>query len=130
MKKLIALVLFIATLAMGWTFYGHQSLNGLGVTQLFTASNAGIYFINGQLTLPQLSSTGGNDYSKVVATVSKNYATAVYTGTAGASGFQIPQLTLAAGDTVAVTLSVTPTSVSPDSVLNAVRGEVYYGNAF
>ena len=130
MKKLFAVILFVCTFAMAWTFYGHQSLNGLGVTQLFTASNAGIYFINGQLTLPQMSQNGGTGYSKVVATVSKNYATAVYTGEAGATGFQIPQLTLAAGDTVAVTLSVTPTSVSPDSVINAVRGEVYYGNAF
>lgn len=130
MKKLNALLLFVTTSLMAWQFYGHASLNGLQTTRIFTVSNTGIYFMKGYLTLPQLSTTGGNDYSKVVVTVSKNYATLLYTGAAGASGFDIPQISLNSGDYVTVNLGVTPTTVSPDSVLNAVRGEVYYGNAF
>lgn len=127
MKKIIALILFITTLGMAFNFYGVQSLNGLQTTYLFTASNTGIYFVNGQLTLPQLSTTGGVDRSQVVAVVSKNYTTAVYTGVAGASGFQIPQVSLNSGDYLTVGLSST---VSADYVTNAVRGQVYFGNAF
>lgn len=105
-------------------FQGKQSLNGLHTFSLFTAPAAGIYFLNGQLNLPQLTTAGGA--SAVVATV-YNGVGSIYAGTAGASGFQIPAFTCAADDVITVVLS---SSASPDQVSNAVSGQVVYGNAY
>jgi hypothetical protein len=105
-------------------FLGNQSLNGLQTTTIFTAPAAGAYFIQGYLTLPQLSTAGA--VSQVVAVVKQNSSTEL-TGTAGASGFAIPAITAAAGDVFSVVLS---SSAAPDQVTNAVQGQVYFGNAF
>ena len=111
---------------MSVQFSGVQSLNGLQTFTLFTAPAAGSYFINGQLSLPQLVTDGLA--SAVVATVTNSTGpTTVYTGTAGASGFQIPQTTCAAGDVISVTLS---SAAACDKVTNAVSGQVTFGNAF
>ena len=105
---------------------GKVSLNGLNTTTIFTAPAAGVYFVNGQLSLPHASTTGGGINSAVVVVVKKNAST-VYTGTAGATGFQIPQQTLASGDVVSTVLT---SAAAPDQVLNAVTGQVYFGNVF
>lgn len=104
-------------------FTATNSLNGLQTTTLFIAPTTGLYFVNGQLTLPSLSQGGG--VSAVVAVV--NVAgSPVYTGTAGATGFQA-NVSCTAGDTVNVALS---SAAAPDLVLNAVKGVVGCGNAF
>jgi len=105
-------------------FQALQSINGLGTFALFTAPSAGIYFVNGQLMLPSL--TAGSGASQVVTLVKQNGST-IYTGIAGATGFQINQITCAAGDAITAVLS---SSAAPDQVENAVRGVVGCGNSF
>ncbi len=125
MKKFLGLVMFIGVVALALNFYGHQSLNGLQTTHVFAAPQNGVYFLNGQLSLPQLS-TGAVSPSQVVVTVSAAGST-IYTGVTGASGFQINQISLATGDQVDVILN---SSDPVDTGINAVRGEVTYGNTF
>lgn len=105
-------------------FVGLQTINGLGVFPIFTAPTAGIYFVNGQLTLPSIPQ--GSGASQVICVV-KNGASTIYTGAAGATGFQVNQIVCAAGDAITVTLT---SSAAPDQVLNAVRGVVGCGNTF
>lgn len=132
--KLSGALLFIGTIcsmAMALNFYGVQSLNGLHTTSIFTAPASGIYFINGQLTLPSGSTTGNTGTSAVVAVVSKNYVTLLYTGIAGATGFQIPAFALVSNDLITVGLSSSAVaSATLDQGINAVTGQVYFGNAF
>ena len=132
--KLSGVLLLIGTIcsmALALNFYGVQSLNGLNTTQIFTAPASGIYFISGSLTLPNASTTGNTGTSAVVATVSKNYVTAIYTGVAGATGFQIPYVTLVSNDLITVGLSSSAVlSATLDQGINAVTGQVYFGNAF
>lgn len=149
MKKIVmALVVslsvvgFFAFRAMAFNFNGNQTLNGLngastlsmGVTStlVFAAPVTGVYFVNGQLTLPQLS-PGAPNPSQVVSTVLVGTAptctspTVVYTGLPGANGFQVNQISVNGGSTVCVQLT---SSAAVDSVLNAVRGTVAFGNTF
>lgn len=100
-----------------------QALNGLGTTTILNAPNAGVYFVNGQLSLPRSVEFG---QSAVVSVVKQNGST-IYTGAAGATGFQIPQIVCAAADVITVVLS---SSASADQPLNAVRGVVAAGNTF
>jgi hypothetical protein len=127
MKKLISLLLLLSSIvAVALNFSGHQSLNGLQTQKIFTAPAAGYYFVNGQLTLPQTSS--GSSPSGVAAIVTSTASPALsYTGVSGASGFQIRQILLASGDSVSVELR---SSATVDQGINAVRGEVQYGNSF
>lgn len=104
-------------------FTSQNSLNGLQTFALFTAPTTGIYFVNGQLTLPSLKY--GSGASAVVATIN-NGGSPVYAGTAGATGFQAT-LTCTAGDVMTVVLS---SAAAPDLVLNAVSGVVGCGQAF
>lgn len=129
--KLIGLLFTFTPMAMALNFSGVQTMVGLNRTVLFTAPASGIYFVNGQLTLPSLSSTGGQGASGVVAVVSKNNVTALYTGVAGATGFSIPYVTLVSNDLITVGLSsVAPIDqVSPNG-FNVIKGQVYFGNAF
>lgn len=127
MKKLLFLVSFVSSLSFGWTFFGFQSLNGLQTTKIFTASNAGIYFVNGTLYLPQLVTTGGVSYSQAVATIDKNGAY-VYATLPGQNGFQLNQISMSHNDYITVTVS--STSASVDGGFNAVSGQVSYGNTF
>lgn len=131
MKKLIFLLSFLAQSSWAVNFYGVQSVVGLNTTRIFTASPGGIYYLQGYLNLPWGSNTGGQAYSQVIATVSKNGVTQLYQGPTGASGFAIPQMSLSTGDyiTVQLTSPVTSDSVSGNGI-NAVTGQVYWGNAF
>lgn len=105
-------------------FNGVQSLNGIQTTACFTAPAAGIYFIEGKLNLPQITTAGAA--SAVISLVKVN-GSASYTGIAGASGFAVQALTLAAADAVTVQLT---SSAACDLELNAVSGQVAFGNAF
>lgn len=121
MKKLFGLIFFVSAVVLALNFSGHQSLNGIGSngvrdTAIFTAITSNYYFVNGQLTLPP--------GSQVQALVSKN-GTAVYTGITGATGFQVRALSLVSGDAITVRLR---SSLAADQAINAVRGEVYFGN--
>lgn len=130
--KTLFLFPFLAQAAMAFNFNGVQSLEGLHTTRLFTASPDGIYYIHGYLNLPQGSNTGGQFFSKVIATISKNGTTQLYQGAAGASGFSIPQVSLSQGDRIDVALSSTNPNgtITGDGVINAVTGQVYFGSAF
>lgn len=105
-------------------FQATQTINGLQTFALFTAPAAGIYFVNGQLTLP-MATAGASSNSAVVSLVKVNGSTS-YTGAAGTTGFYTT-LTLAAGDAVTAVLS---SAAAPDQPLNAVKGVVASGNAF
>jgi len=121
MKKLIGLLFFFASIvAVALNFNGNQSLNGLQTTTIFTAPANGYYFVNGQLTLPP-----GSLVASVVS--STGAAGLVYTGVSGATGFQVRQISMVSGDAVKVTLS---SATAADNALNAVRGQVSYGNSF
>lgn len=128
--KLLFLLL-ICHQASALNFNGVQSLSGLGTVPVFTAPASSNYFVQGYLSLPWSSSTGGMANSRVVATVSKNYVTLLYTGLPGASGFHLPQISLASNDLISVNLS-SPLTV--DSVtgmgIGVVTGQIYYGNNF
>lgn len=106
-------------------FNGFQSLNGLQNTTLFTAPSAGYYFVQSNLSIPQIGTSGSA--SAVVCVVKKNNSSTLYTGGAGDMGFAINQITLAAGDYVNVILS---SAAACDQVSNAVSGQVAYGNTF
>jgi len=107
-------------------FNGNISINGLGVFTIFTAPAAGIYFVNGQLSLPQITSDGSA--SAVVCNV-KIGSSSQYIGAAGASGFQVNQLNCALGDVVTVTLT-SAAAVDNVPTSNAVSGQVAFGNSF
>lgn len=135
MKKLISFLLclpLLVSVAEAVNFSGSQSLNGLShPTLIFKAPVSGYYYVNGQLTLPSLSTNGGVFGSRVVASVSKNGATLLYQGNPGATGFQIRQISLVSNDTISVILTSDQiNAISQDGVINAVRGQVYYGNSF
>lgn len=126
MKKFIGLFLFVSTLIIAIQFNGHQSISSLGATNLFTAPASGIYFINGTLTLPHLYK-GDSANSAVIAQVSKNGVTVLYTGTAGDNGFTIPAVTLVSNDSISVSVT---SNASIDQGIGSIKGDVFFGNAF
>jgi hypothetical protein len=110
---------------MAKDFIARQTLNGLGTFSLFTVPSdgaSGLYFVNGQMTIP--TQVGGAGVSSVLATIKVN-AVGAFTGVAGATGFQTT-LTLQPSDAVTVVLSSSGTA---DQLLNAVRGVVSIGVA-
>ena len=106
-------------------FNGVQSLNGLQNITLFTAPAAGYYFVQANLSLPQIGTSGSA--SAALCVVKKNNSSTLYTGTAGDMGFAINQISLAAGDYVNVVMS---SAAACDQVSNAVSGQVAFGNTF
>lgn len=125
MKKLLGILLFISTLAGALNFSGHQSLNGLGRTSIFTAPASGSYFIDGKLSLPQPSLNGNTGASQATAVVSKNNVTVIYTGLPGANGFGINAVTLATNDAISVSIT---SNATIDQGLNVIKGDVFFGN--
>lgn len=103
-------------------FNGNISVNGLQTFTIFTAPAAGTYFVNGQLQLPH----DGAGQSSIVSTVNQN-GSGIYTGIAGATGFQVNQIVCVSGDVIAVALT---SSAAVDETLNAVQGTVAFGNSF
>ncbi len=103
-------------------FNGNISINGLQTFTIFTAPAAGTYFVNGQLQIPR----SGTAASSVQSVINQN-GSPIYTGIAGATGFQVNQIVCASGDVIAAVLS---SSAAPDESLNAVQGTVAFGNAF
>jgi hypothetical protein len=133
MKKILfGLLLYCSALFAGGAtpsgasvFEARQTLNGLSVYDVFIAPWNGIYYINGQLTLPQISTAGCA--SQVVSKVYTGGGSLVYTGSAGATGFYLGQMTLSTGNSVWVGLTSSSTC---DNGLNTVKGVVSAGNAF
>lgn len=102
-------------------FIARQTLNGLGTFSLFTAPSTpatGLYFVDGQLTLPDLTN-GDTANSQCLVTI-KVDGVGAYTGTPGDTGFQT-KLSLDAGDAVTVVLS---SSAAVDQKLNVIKGVV------
>lgn len=132
MNKLSGIFLlfgFLGANAMALNFSGFQSLSGLGTAQIFAAPVSGVYyFLNGQLTLPSPSTNGETGFSQVVATVSKNQTTLLYTGAAGATGFQLNQILLTTADSIWVNLG--STALIDTVTQSGVRGQVSFGNTF
>lgn len=126
MKKLAGLLIFLVSLvAIAAQFYGHQSIVNLGATRLFTAPVSGIYFVDGRLSLPQLTTAGAA--SQAVVQVSKNGITSLYYGVPGASGFGLPAVVLVSNDSLSVSVT---SNASIDQGLNVIKGDVFFGNAF
>lgn len=137
MKKLASIFLclgLVASAVYGLNFSGRGSVNGINnPVLLFKAPTTGYYFVEGKLSLPHFSTSGGAVESRVVATLSKNQATLLYYGAIGANGFSVPQISLASNDSISVLLTSDQAAavlLTGDGVKNAVTGQVYFGNAF
>jgi hypothetical protein len=100
-----------------------SSVNGLQTFTILNAPVAGIYFVNGQWSLPMPTGSGP---SSIVCTIKQNGST-IYTGIAGATGAQINQIVCAAADVITAVFS---SSVAVDEALNALQGVFVAGNAF
>lgn len=85
------------------------------ITQATTLTQAGVYSIEGKLSMPTISEGSSAD-SQVVATINQN-GSPVYVGQAGAEGFKAP-LNVAANDVIAVVLS---SSAAIDQDLNVIK---------
>lgn len=85
-------------------------------------SDAGSYDIIGKLSLPGISK-GDASNSQVVTVVSKN-GSPILTSGAGAAGFLLRGIVLAAGDTISVAMS---SAASVDSGKNIVKCVVAIG---
>lgn len=106
-------------------FESRQSINGLQNTTLFTAPASGQYFVNVQLSLPQIVTAGAA--SQVVAVVKKNNSSTLYTGASGDLGVQMNTITLVPGDYINIILS---SNAAIDQTLNVVTGQAVSGNTF
>lgn len=86
--------------------------SGLGTlsTQVPTA---GLYLLRGQISLPTL--VGGSGVSSCLVTINQN-GSPVYTGQAGAEGFQA-EIQCSALDTLAVVLSSAASADQPSNVI-------------
>jgi hypothetical protein len=100
------------------------------VTGLATFSvvvpNAGVYPVSGKIELPTIDQ-GASANSAVVMTVVLNPSganTTIYTGGAGARGFQFITGALSAGDTLAFTTS---SAAAVDQPINAVKSTISVG---
>lgn len=130
--KLTFIFSVLASVAMALNFNGVQSMVGVNgpPTSIFVAPASSTYFVQGYLNLPQFSSTAGQVSTRVVATVSKNYVTLLYTGAPGASGFHLPNITLVSNDRISANLTSALTSDSVTQNGIKINGQVYYGNNF
>lgn len=93
---------------------------GMGTASSTKVPDAGIYFVDGKISLP-MNSTGGGA-SAVVAVVNKN-GSPVYTGSAGRAGFHI-SVSCAADDVITVVFS---SALAIDNALNAVKSTITIG---
>lgn len=84
---------------------------------------AGVYFLDGKVQIPTVSSGGGASGAVVTITNGTGPVT-LYTGTAGKDGFKIDTV-CAAGDVLTVALT---SAASADQGLNAVKTVVAIGS--
>lgn len=91
-------------------------------SQSTSVTNAGNYTITASITLPTIQEGNSAD-SQVVTTVTHN-STVIYTSPAGTTGFQIPNVPMASGDTITVALA---SSAPVDQGLNIVKTTVAIG---
>ncbi len=132
LSKLFLALFLLSQSAYALNFSGAQSVVGVNgpPTSIFVAPASSNYFVQGYLNLPWGSNTGGTVNSRVVATVSKNYVTLLYTGLPGASGFHLPQITLVSNDRISVNLTSPLTLDAVTQMGFKTNGQVYYGNNF
>jgi hypothetical protein len=101
----------------------NQNFTNVGLNSLsfgIPSTAAGLpCFLDGKLTLPQLSEDGATGQSQVVVTITQNGSN-IYTGLPGAEGFHVNFLA-AGGDAMVVTFS---SSAAIDQPLNAVKASI------
>jgi hypothetical protein len=111
----------------------NSTLSSQGLNTItFTAPTTDVYSFQGTIAPPKYSTSatsgpgggagtgtgGGADVpSQILITINKN-GTPVYTGTAGAQGFQLDGIALAAADVITI---VPTSSLSQDNQPNAIR---------
>lgn len=95
-------------------FNHNSTCGGLGTVESLKVPDAGMYFVDGKLSLPSIPA-GSSSASQVVAVINKN-GSPQYTGNAGARGFHA-EISCAAGDILSVVLS---SSAGVDNEKNAV----------
>ncbi len=99
------------------TPYSQSLVAGGLVSTIFSCPSAGLYTLKGKLSLPQLSQGASSASAVVVTIVNGTGPVTVYTGLAGAEGFQVDTV-CALGDVLTITLS---SSLAVDKALNAVK---------
>lgn len=97
-------------------FSQNTILSGLG-TVTFIAPSNGDYKIDGKISLPSMSA-GDTAASALVVTINKN-GSPVYTGLAGARGFENVILALLTTDTVTVVMSSAAAVDQPRNVIKS-----------
>lgn len=101
-------------------FNQNASFAGLGTYSVIVPT-AGLYFVDGKISLPSVRD--GDGKSACLAVVNVN-GSPVYTGVAGAEGFKTDMI-CAAGDTVAVVLS---SAAAADQPLNVIKSNIAIGS--
>ena len=96
-----------------------EVFNGLG-TFVIGVGDTGTYTLQGTITLPSISQ-GASGNSSVVVTITTTGAGLIYTGAAGAKGFEISNVSAAAGDTISIALS---SANAVDQGLNIIKTTV------
>ncbi len=103
---------------MSANFNQNSTFGGLGTAASVKVPDAGLYQVNGSITLPSIP-MGSPLASAVVVVVNKN-GSPVYTGSAGSRGFQT-QVSCAALDVISVVLS---SALAEDNEPNAVKSTI------
>lgn len=102
------------------SFNQNMAFSGLGTFALIPAPAAGVYFVEGHMSLPTIVNGGGASSALVVVNVN---GSPMYTGVAGAEGFKA-DLVLAASDAVTVVVS---SAAAADAPLNVIKGNISFG---
>ncbi len=101
----------------------NQTFDGLGTLALFTAPQAGDYFVDGKISLPSI--VGGAGPSSLLVVINQN-GSPVYTGPVGATGFYTG-LVCALNDAITVVFS---SSAAADQGLNVIKSTIAWGSTF
>lgn len=105
---------------MSVNYFQNATLQGLG-TLTIVVPDAGVYYINGQVSLPSISA-GSSANSSVVVTITQN-GTTRYTGAAGDRGFHLERA-LSASDSIAI---ITSSSAAVDQDSNSIKTVIQIG---
>lgn len=99
----------------------NQSFEIAGLTSIDTAvPTAGVYVVSGKLQIPRLASGSTGVSAAVVTITNRTGPVTLYTGTAGADGFETTAL-CAAADVIRVAIT---SANAADQDVNAVKTQV------
>lgn len=105
---------------MSVNYFQNEIFCGLG-TYTITVPDSGVYYINGQLSLPSISA-GSSASSSVVVTITQN-STLRYTGVAADRGFHL-ELPCTAADAIHITLT---SAAAVDQGKNDIKTAIQIG---